>query len=245
MIPMGSNSDEWIASVASFVRTSFGNTAAPVSPGDVTRVRLATAARKSSWTVTEIESALPVLLQAAPGWKATASVASERATAALAGSGSWTSGGPQQSGIWFQIELPEPAAITEVQIDAPAPPFGGRGRRGAAPAAQPPVAAGGTRPAPTAGGATPAAAAPAVTTPPAPPADSLGYPRGYSVQLSTDGAVWGAPVAQGQGAGPTTVIAFPPARAKFIRITQTASGDAPPWTIQRVRVYQPPPGGTR
>jgi hypothetical protein len=59
------------------------------------------------------------------------------------------------------------------------------------------------------------------------------------VQVSADGASWGAPVAQGAGATPSTLIAFRPVTAKFIRITQTgtASGNEV-WSIQQVRVYQ-------
>ena len=45
---------------------------------------------------------------------------------------------------------------------------------------------------------------------------------------------------------PRTVMTFARARARFIRITATATSDsAPPWAIQRIRVYQPATGGTR
>jgi hypothetical protein len=47
------------------------------------------------------------------------------------------------------------------------------------------------------------------------------YPRGYTVELSTDGAQWGKPVATGKGSLPDTVITFPPTEAKFVRLTQT------------------------
>ena len=73
-----------------------------------------------------------------------------------------------------------------------------------------------------------------------------GYPRGYAVTVSLDGKTWSAPVAQGQGAGTSTVIAFAPVNAKFVRITQTASGTAPAWSIQRLRLYRAPaPTATR
>jgi hypothetical protein len=52
-----------------------------------------------------------------------------------------------------------------------------------------------------------------------------------------DGSAWGQPVAQGRGATPTTIAAFPPVPAKFIRVTQT--GSAPEqWAIAQVRVYE-------
>jgi hypothetical protein len=50
-------------------------------------------------------------------------------------------------------------------------------------------------------------------------------------------------VAQGQGTGSPTVITFGPVRAKFVRISQTATTEsAPIWSIQRLRVYQAPAG---
>ena len=39
MVAMGSNKDQWIADVASYVRNTFGNTGLLVTPEDVARVR--------------------------------------------------------------------------------------------------------------------------------------------------------------------------------------------------------------
>jgi hypothetical protein len=64
------------------------------------------------------------------------------------------------------------------------------------------------------------------------------FPIGYKVQLSMDGTTWGAPVAQGAGSPATTVATFPPAQAKFIRVTQTAAAEgAPAWSVLNFRVY--------
>jgi hypothetical protein len=101
--------------------------------------------------------------------------------------------------MWFQIELPEPVMLAEVQFDSPAP--GGRGRGAAGPAAIP-------------------------------------FPRGYRVEVSLDGQQWGRPVAEGNGTGPRTNVVFAPARARFVRITQTdAVPDAPVWTMTNVRLF--------
>ena len=125
MVPMGSNNDDWIAAIASYVRNSFGNTGSVITPADVARVRAAAGDRSTPWTVDEIEAALPVLLPSQPTWKATASHNSAAAASAL-GNGTWTTGEPQQAGMWFQIELPAAAPITEIQFTSP-PGFGGRG----------------------------------------------------------------------------------------------------------------------
>jgi mono/diheme cytochrome c family protein len=78
---------------------------------------------------------------------------------------------------------------------------------------------------------------------PPPPVE---FPRGYRVQLSLDGATWGAPVAEGASTGGSTTIPFAPTRARFVRVTQTASPDAaPPWSMQELRLYVLPTPDSR
>jgi hypothetical protein len=111
------------------------------------------------------------------------------------------------------VELAQPVVVTEVQFDSNTASGRGGGRGG--------------RGAP---GATPA------------PAPVIGYPRGYTVQVSVDGKAWSEPVATGKGEGPHTTISFAPTRARFVRITQTdAVADAPAWSIRNLRVYEAPP----
>ncbi len=203
MVPMGTNQDEWIAAVASYVRTSFGNAGGFVTPADVARVRAATASRKAPWTQADLEATLPVRLEPDPAWKVTASQNSDTAAVALRMS-TWSTGAPQAPGMWFQIELPQPALLTELQFDSPVP--GGRGGRGRGAAGPPPVA----------------------------PA-----PHGYRVEVSLDGTKWGKPVAEGKADDAHTSIAFPPTRAKFLRITQTdAVENGPVWAMSNVRLYE-------
>src|SRR5207244_3047319 len=58
MVPMD-NTDEWVAGIASYVRTSFGNSGDLVTPADVARVRAEIAGRKTPWTAAELEGSLP------------------------------------------------------------------------------------------------------------------------------------------------------------------------------------------
>jgi mono/diheme cytochrome c family protein len=213
MAPLGSaSSDEWVAGVASYVRTSFGNNAGLVTPADVARVRKETAARKTPWTYAELDASLPRALDAQP-WKLSASHGAESAAGAASLRG-WSSGTPQAADMWFTIDLAQPATVTEVQFDSNVIGGGGGGRGGR-------------------GGQ--------------PPTPIIGYPRGYSVQVSIDGTSWGSPVATGKGEGMHTTITFEPARARFIRITQTeAAADAPAWSIRNLRIYEAPAGkGTK
>lgn len=55
MPPMQANSDEWIASVLSYVRSSMGNKASTIRPDEVKKVREETKDRTKSWTLAELE----------------------------------------------------------------------------------------------------------------------------------------------------------------------------------------------
>ena len=126
MVPMGANTDEWVADVASYIRSGFGGGTWRITPQDVARVRAANADRKTPWTVAELEASLPRLLVPDPSWKATASHNPATASAALNFSG-WSTDVPQAADMWFQVELPAPVMLTEIQFDSPAQQGGGRG----------------------------------------------------------------------------------------------------------------------
>jgi mono/diheme cytochrome c family protein len=259
MVPMGQK-DDWIAAIGSYVRNNFGNTGGLISTADVARVRAATAGRKTMWTAPELEGTLPVLVPPQATWKVTASHNPTAALGALTLTG-WTSGVPQQAGMWVQVEFPEALAVSEVQFIAPG---GGPGRGGPAPAAPPaasaPASGRGQAPdAPAVGATAPAAAAaqaPPSTPAPAapagqPPAPAAGQatagppaatvaapPRDYQIQVSMDGTKWSTPVARGQ-LSMFTAAAFAPVRAKFVRVTETAApAGLGPLSIQNIRFYQ-------
>jgi mono/diheme cytochrome c family protein len=214
MVAMGTNNDRWIADIASYVRNSFGNGGTFVTTDDVVRVRSATAGRKTSWTVAELDASLPRLVVPDASWKVTASHDSRPAPQANAEGGynfignaagalsflGWTTGVPQQAGMWFQIELPAPLRLTEIQFTSS---LVGGGRSGSAP--------------------------------------NWTFPRGYQVQISSDGSTWSAPIAEGEGVPGTAVIRFAPVSAQFVRITQTAQVTAAPaWSMRLVRLYEAP-----
>jgi mono/diheme cytochrome c family protein len=253
MVPMGTNTDQWLSDIVNYVRNSFGNSGLFVTPGQVAAARKTSAARKTMWTMPELEASVPEALTNQAEWKLTASHNPDTAGNAIGGTpfARWDTGGvAQQPGMWFQIELPEPAPVAEVQIDTAAPfGSGGRGRgrggaRGAAPGGPPGApAAGGQR------GQAPAGPGVAAGGRAGAPAAGRGAgggrgggpvagPVAYSVQVSLDGTSWGTPVAQGAGSTPTTVMAFPPVRAKYIRITQTGTAaGAEQWAIGQLRIY--------
>ena len=78
-----------------------------------------------------------------------------------------------------------------------------------------------------------------------PPVGVSTHPRAYEVHVSLDGQSWGLPVASGKGApGSTTIVLEQPVRARYIRITQTGTEDAPAWSVARLQVYGPPAPAT-
>ena len=72
MIPMGTNDDDWVAAVASYVRQNFGNSGGFVTPADVARVRCGDARSQDAMDATELAASLPSPL-VKEGWKLTAS----------------------------------------------------------------------------------------------------------------------------------------------------------------------------
>jgi hypothetical protein len=144
MVPMGMNTDEWIADIASFVRNSFGNSADMITPEQVAAIRKASPARKTPWTQAELEAAVPAPLDRA-GWTITASHGAQTAANVLREGAEppvrWESGVAQTPGMWFQVELPQVTRVSEIIMEATVPVpgrFGGGGRgRGAVPMGPP------------------------------------------------------------------------------------------------------------
>ncbi len=67
------------------------------------------------------------------------------------------------------------------------------------------------------------------------------YPRGYTVELSLDGQNWGKPAATGKGTPGITDISFKPAKAKFIRISQTGEAKGTYWSIHELDILEDQP----
>ncbi|MET1082999.1 MAG: discoidin domain-containing protein, partial [Burkholderiales bacterium] len=85
--------------------------------------------RTQMWSFAELVSTTPMPLVNQAEWKATASHNPGTAANGINGEGTtrWESGAPQAPGMWFQIELPQPAQVAEVLLDTHA---GGRGNLG-------------------------------------------------------------------------------------------------------------------
>lgn len=120
MIAMASNGDEWVASVLSYIRNSFGNHLGFVSAEEVKRVREENAERTSPWTEAELLASVPRILPDRSGWKLSASENAKDVSHAIDGNFAtrYTTGKSMAPGMWFQVELPEKTEIAGVLLDA-------------------------------------------------------------------------------------------------------------------------------
>lgn len=124
MISMKTNTDEYIASVLSYIRNDFGNTGSFITPAYVAKIRKETESRKDAYSFEELISEIPKALTFQDNWKATASstalqgVGSSKDAAYAFSYKGWKTEAAQASGIWFMVQLPSPHAITEIQFDA-------------------------------------------------------------------------------------------------------------------------------
>ena len=118
MIPMAENSDEWIAAILSYVRTSFGNKGTFISPADVAQARRDTTGRSTPWTYQELQDHLPKLIPPSR-MKPSASEKNGDARRAIDGDveNRYTTGKFMEPGMWFQVELDKETSITGVILD--------------------------------------------------------------------------------------------------------------------------------
>ena len=73
MVPMATNTDEWIADVANYVRNAFGNSGRPlIAPEQVATLRK-NVTRRSPWTLGELAPTIPTPLTNQPQWTLMAS----------------------------------------------------------------------------------------------------------------------------------------------------------------------------
>ena len=119
MAGMGANDDEWIAAIASYVRTGFGNAGSLVSKADVARVRAASSGRMEPWTSDELQACFPQPLSSMAGWKLTSNHprnadGGETVTSVTL---PFSAGPDQVAGTWLKVELPEAAMLSGVRFD--------------------------------------------------------------------------------------------------------------------------------
>jgi len=120
MLPLESYDDEWIASVLTYVRKSWGNNGSVVTPAEVAAVRAATKGRKEMWKSSEILAMAPVANTEMKKWKFTASHHAEGCKAAIDNDikSRWSSGTTQKPGMWFAFDMGNERELTSLVLDS-------------------------------------------------------------------------------------------------------------------------------
>ncbi|MBD3626989.1 discoidin domain-containing protein [Cyclobacterium sp.] len=124
MIAMGENSDDWIASVVSYIRNDFGNQGSFISPEYVSQIREATKEQSGNYSHDALVAEVPKQLFPQDNWKVSASstalqgVGSTRDPSYAFGFKGWRTDEAQEKGMWFQVNLPTPQNLAEIQFDA-------------------------------------------------------------------------------------------------------------------------------
>ena len=66
--------------------------------------------------------------------------------------------------------------------------------------------------------------------------EGLGYPRGFKVEVSSDGTTWQT-VAETAATGASTIVTFAPVQASRLRLSLTTTVEnSPAWSLQDLRV---------
>jgi len=118
MAAMGTNSNEWIADITTYIRNSFGNKNKLTTPASVSVLRKDFKSRTEPWTQAEFEDLDPPLLDRSK-WKMAASHNKRSAKYAIDGKSNtrFTTRHKQQPGMWLRADLSKPARIKGIIID--------------------------------------------------------------------------------------------------------------------------------
>lgn len=118
MVSMKTESDQWIADIATYLKNEFGNNSGCVEVKDVAAIRANTKDRTKPWNLTDLSKAVPQRVDKKQ-WKVSASHNTNTANLGIDGKGDsrYTSNTPQKDGMWYQIEFPEVINLTSIRID--------------------------------------------------------------------------------------------------------------------------------
>lgn len=124
MIAMDMNDDDYIASVLSYIRNDFGNSASFITPEYVAQIREETKDRDGNYSFDELTGEVPKVLPIQDNWIVTASstalqgVGSTKDPSYAFGFKGWKTEESQKPGMWYQVELPDEHQLAEIQFSA-------------------------------------------------------------------------------------------------------------------------------
>ncbi|MGY8687613.1 MAG: discoidin domain-containing protein, partial [Verrucomicrobiales bacterium] len=118
MLPLESYDDEWLASVLTYVRRSWGNKASSVTPEEIALVRAAVADRKEMYQSSEILAMTSIPSNEMKTWSITASHNAKGCQAAIDDNPNtrWDTGGEQRAGMWFAFDMKQPRQLSSLTL---------------------------------------------------------------------------------------------------------------------------------
>ena len=119
MIPMKSNSDQWIADVLTYVRNSFGNNASEIKVEKVKAIRELTNTRVNSYTQQDLTEFLPIVKREMKKWSFNSSHGSHSAKRAADGrlDSRFSTDSPQVPGMIFEVDMKKIRNIYRIVLD--------------------------------------------------------------------------------------------------------------------------------
>lgn len=256
MASMKDQSDEWVADVLSYIRSSLSNDASLVSARQVAAVRAKTAGQSGNYQFAQLVKLAPFEVQpqtlkvSASHTNSTRIGGNVSPASAFTYEG-WSTGGRQTKDMWYQVEFPQETNVTELQFTAPSsikrgwrpPNVAGVGASTGSPvsgSATNGVVTGSTANAiPTTG--TPSGGGPPSGSPPSPPPMVHSFPRQYVVEASTDGRTWHEVLASHKGNEGDNSILLNAPKTRFLRLRLTdglpAEGDEIPWSMRQLKIF--------
>lgn len=120
MIPLKMNNDQYIASVLTYIRNSFGNEAEMITSEEVASVRRDTAGRNEPYTQEQLNQIMQNA-QCPPNlWKVTASHGKKDLHFLTDGDEKtqWKSHAHQTKDMWLEVEFPHPRNLNYILLDA-------------------------------------------------------------------------------------------------------------------------------
>lgn len=124
MVGNEEQSDEWIASIVSYIRSNLSNEATLVTEEDVKIIRAKTEGKDNPYSYEELIKSVPTILTPSEDWKIMASHSIPTRIGGRASPKSafnfegWSTGGNQEKDMWYQIEFPEIRNISELHFNA-------------------------------------------------------------------------------------------------------------------------------
>jgi len=119
MFPNKTQNDEWIASVATYVRNDFGNNASPIRPDQVQKLRKASEGKTDLWTQSELEAHHNLYLKPTKEWKVSSSHNPKAVNSVIDGNVKtrFSTNAKQEKGMWVQVDFPDIKTISGLFLD--------------------------------------------------------------------------------------------------------------------------------